>query len=359
MMKRKGGNEMKVIILGGSFNPPTIAHLQLMKDALDAIEADLGIFMPVQYSYIRQKLKKAGKKKDMALSNELRFAMLQELCKEDTRMTVDDYEMNQEQRCYNYETLLYLKEQYPDAEFYSLIGGDKLHIIPRWRNASKLLREFKVLVAKRNGEQPEDVIDSIPFLEELKDSFTIFSISDEMDLVSSSAFREKVKNGEEDAKNMVVEGVWKILEQNGKIVREGIDEFRGEYYFLSNFYPVDMEFEGIPYQNSEAAFQAQKCLTEEEKWQFVGLPSNKAKRLGRQVQLRPDWEEVKVGLMEQIVRAKFEQHPELMELLVATGDKPLIEGNTWNDRFWGMDLKTRQGENHLGKILMKIREENN
>lgn len=136
-----------------------------------------------------------------------------------------------------------------------------------------------------------------------------------------------------------------------------ITSFRGEYDFLSNFYEAPVVFEGLRYLNNEAAFQAQKCLTEEEKHKFTYLAAAKAKREGRRVKLRPDWELVKVGLMEEIVRAKFKQNPHLATGLISTGDRKLIEGNTWHDTFWGVDAATGEGENHLGKILMKIREE--
>ena len=79
--------------------------------------------------------------------------------------------------------------------------------------------------------------------------------------------------------------------------------------------------------------------------------------MGRRVKLRPDWEQVKVGLMEEIVRAKFTQNEDLKQRLLATGDKRLAEGNTWGDTFWGVDLRSGRGENHLGRILMRVRDE--
>ena len=136
-----------------------------------------------------------------------------------------------------------------------------------------------------------------------------------------------------------------------------INSFRDKYRFLSNFYQCPFEYKGLVYPNAEAAFQAQKCLTEEEKVLFTEYSASKAKRFGRQVQLRSDWQEVKLGLMEEIVRAKFRQNPETAKLLLSTGDRELIEGNTWHDVYWGVDIRTGEGENHLGKILMKIREE--
>ena len=136
-----------------------------------------------------------------------------------------------------------------------------------------------------------------------------------------------------------------------------ISEFRDEYFFLSNFYEAPVTYRGLQYGSNEAAFQAQKCMTEEETVQFTSLRPYDAKKRGRKVRLRPDWEEIKVEVMEEIVRAKFTQNADLRQMLLATGDAVLEEGNTWNDTFWGVHLKNGKGQNHLGKILMKVRDE--
>lgn len=136
-----------------------------------------------------------------------------------------------------------------------------------------------------------------------------------------------------------------------------ITSFRGTYGFLSNMYSVSVTWDGRTYQNSEAAFQSAKSLDPEERDAFCALNGPAAKRQGRRSTLRRDWEEVKVGIMEEVVRAKFTQHPDLARRLVETGDAELLEGNGWHDAFWGVDAKTLEGENHLGRILMKIRTE--
>ena len=152
--------------------------------------------------------------------------------------------------------------------------------------------------------------------------------------------------------------MWEILLREGRLNRNAdITSFRGAYDFLSNFYAAPVEYEGLVYQNAEAAFQAQKCLDRPEREGFCELPANRAKRLGRQVKLRGDWEEIKTELMLEIVRAKFTQNEELSARLLATGDRSLVEGNTWHDVFWGVDQRTGQGENHLGRILMQVRNE--
>ena len=136
-----------------------------------------------------------------------------------------------------------------------------------------------------------------------------------------------------------------------------IQRFRLEYDYLSNFYPAIVCVDGLEFLNSEAAYQAAKCAKAEDRLLFTELNSNDAKRLGRELPARADWEEIKVQEMEKILRAKFTQNPHLAQFLVETGDAELIEGNTWHDTFWGVDLKTGEGENHLGKILMALRKD--
>lgn len=138
-----------------------------------------------------------------------------------------------------------------------------------------------------------------------------------------------------------------------KIIRR----FRLEYDYLSNFYPACVQVDGLEYLSSEAAFQAAKCAKAEDRLLFTELNSNDSKRLGHNIPVRPDWENVRIGAMEKVVRAKFTQNPHLARFLVETGEAELVEGNSWHDTFWGVDLKTGEGENHLGKILMALRED--
>lgn len=134
-----------------------------------------------------------------------------------------------------------------------------------------------------------------------------------------------------------------------------IDSFDGKYAFLSNFYPAPVNFDGMLYPNNESAFQAQKCPAR--RAEFLNITPGQAKRLGRKVELRPDWESVKDDVMRAICICKFAQNPHLAGMLVATGDAELIEGNYWHDHYWGVCNGT--GQNKLGKILMDIRTELN
>ena len=79
-----------------------------------------------------------------------------------------------------------------------------------------------------------------------------------------------------------------------------------------------------------------------------------AKRIGRKVNLRADWEDVKCDIMKELLKKKFE-NAELAEKLLATGDMELVEGNNHGDRFWGM--VNGVGKNMLGKLLMEVRDD--
>lgn len=130
--------------------------------------------------------------------------------------------------------------------------------------------------------------------------------------------------------------------------------FKGKYSFLSNMYPalVTLTIRGkkLTFECSEAAFQAMKCP--EKARDFVGIDGCTAKRRGKQVPLRSDWDKIKISWMEKVVTAKFE-HKALAEMLIATGDIEIVEDNTWHDTFWGMC--NGRGRNEPGKILMKVR----
>lgn len=136
-----------------------------------------------------------------------------------------------------------------------------------------------------------------------------------------------------------------------------IDSFRGEYRFLSNFYVAKLYWEGYYWPTSEHAFQAAKSLDPDYRWAVRNLATpGRAKRYGRLANRRADWEDIKIDIMRKIVKAKFDQNPYLMHGLIATAPQELVEGNAWGDTFWG--VCNGVGENHLGKILMEIRDGN-
>ena len=141
-----------------------------------------------------------------------------------------------------------------------------------------------------------------------------------------------------------------------------INRFIGKYKDFSNFSPSLVRFENLTFPTVEHAYVAAKSLDKSFRRDIALMSTNQAvvaKKWGRTVKLRDDWEDVKLQVMEDLVYQKFSIYP-LQELLLDTGDQLLIEGNFWHDNYWGncycKKCKRIKGENHLGKILMKVRE---
>lgn len=131
-------------------------------------------------------------------------------------------------------------------------------------------------------------------------------------------------------------------------------QFRNEYYFLSNMYPCKITFilndKSYTFLSAESAYQA--CKSPVNADMFCNLNGYEAKKLGRKLPLRTDWDIVKFDIMKIILNIKF-QNPELLhKLLNIRGE--IVEENNWGDYFWGKCNGV--GQNNLGKILMSIRD---
>jgi N-glycosidase YbiA len=143
-----------------------------------------------------------------------------------------------------------------------------------------------------------------------------------------------------------------------------IDKFEGKYRFLSNFYPCEIYHKGITYPSVEHFYVASKVNDDQlingiyyTKADFKEMISKIdspaiAKKIGQKVKIRSDWNDIRLDIMKWAVTEKF-KNEELSDLLLSTDDKELIEGNYWNDTFWG--ICNGKGKNNLGKILMKVR----
>lgn len=133
-----------------------------------------------------------------------------------------------------------------------------------------------------------------------------------------------------------------------------INSFSGKYRFLSNFYPSPIAINGIVYPTVEHYFQAMKTtdIALRKEIAKASSPGN-AKRMGRKILLRKDWETLKITVMMEGLTAKFTTYPELQKKLIATAPQQLIEGNTWGDKYWGM--YNGRGQNMLGLMLILLR----
>lgn len=142
-----------------------------------------------------------------------------------------------------------------------------------------------------------------------------------------------------------------------------IDSFSGSMRFLSNFFPVDIEWDGLSFMSTEAAYQASKTTDQELRKKFIHLGPSEAKRLGNEIELRSDWNEVREAIMRELLEQKFARG-QFSQLLQMTAPRALVEGNHWHDTYWGVcngkckyGPHPAYGENYLGIALMEIRDD--
>lgn len=135
-----------------------------------------------------------------------------------------------------------------------------------------------------------------------------------------------------------------------------IISFTGPNFFLSNFYPCEVAFEGKVYKSSEHAYMASKTEDLNVREYIASQPTpGQAKKIGRSIPLRENWDNVRVYYMRTILKSKFSDQA-LYEKLLSTAPYELIEGNTWGDTFWGQ-CPIGKGQNMLGKLLMELRDD--
>lgn len=344
----------KIVVMGGSFNPPTLAHKIIMQSAVDCIDAQMGIFVPVSHAYLKRKLRKDGGR--ICFSEEDRMKMLNIMCADDKRLSASDMEYGSFM-VVTYDTLGKLQKRYPEAELYFLSGADKKKIIMDWAAKGDFLEKYHLIIVGRDGVDFErDFLEESELLDR-RESFVFLQQPEGIDHISSTAVRKRMNLGE-SLEGFVQTEVMEMLDGiSEKDFPEEIERFTEEYDFLSNICLSPFIWEGITWKTAENAFQASKFSSPDRRKEIALMSADKAKQRGNIISVSKEWEDEKVEIMESILRAKFSQNPDLEEKLIGTGDKILINGNNGKDLFWGIDRYSFCGENHLGKILMKIREE--
>ncbi|MBR3613194.1 MAG: DUF1768 domain-containing protein [Bacteroidaceae bacterium] len=341
-----------IVIMGGSFNPPTLAHYMLMSCAIDAVNAECGYFVPVSDAYLRRKMRHS--QPPVVLSAEQRIEMLQAMCLEE-RMKVSEKEIGTiEPR--TLLTLKSFKEEFPEHKLYFIMGDDKLELLSHLAEAGAFFEISNVILYSRNSEGIEEKLKRHEKLSAQVDSIVVLPQPEGAAGISSSLVRERMLLGE-SSRELLVPAVWEIFKElEPDDFPDTINAFKGECDFLNNRYGCSFVYEGIEYNNAEAAFQASKCGDEDARRVVSRLSADKAAVRGSSIIPYCGWEEKKLEIMTSILEEKFGQNPTLMKKLLDTGNRVLINGNNRHETYWGIDLYGWTGENNLGKILMTIRD---
>lgn len=205
-------NTENIVVLGGSFNPPTTAHQKIMEQAMKAANAKTGIFVPSSAAYVARKMSKAKADNQVYPENE-RAAMLILHTYADTTVSMAEY--GDDGRGHTYETLCKIQKDHPGSKIWFIIGDDKLDIIPRWHNHEALLRRFFFVVLTRSGADVTEKIENHPVLRSYSNHFTVCKSPDEISNISSTKCREMINRQE-----------WDKLEQLGYMNKNVIDYIR-------------------------------------------------------------------------------------------------------------------------------------
>jgi nicotinate-nucleotide adenylyltransferase len=176
-----------VLVYGGAFNPPTIAHIETAAYARKESGYDKVIFVPTKMTYIR-----SDQHKDYAFSDEERLAMLRKTAETRNWMQVSDYEINSEEQPRTLVTLRHLSENYDHCSL--LFGSDKLKELETgWMRADLIAKEYGIWCMSRNGDHCEAIIDNDPYLSGLKQYIHIIHLPEKYQDISSSKVRKLLK----------------------------------------------------------------------------------------------------------------------------------------------------------------------
>ena len=192
-------NKNSIAIFGGSFNPPTIAHINLAKQILDKMKnIEKIIFVPVSTKYNKQGL----------APDEDRLELLKTICQDHPNMEVSSLELNSPRQLYTIETLKIMQKQNPDKTIYFIVGTDNLKELETWHAANEILQQFKIIVLERDNDIMEKIISNSLFLQQYRESFIKLNFNKIK--LSSSYIRQKVQMGEE-IKELVPEKIYKDI----------------------------------------------------------------------------------------------------------------------------------------------------
>ena len=195
--------EKKIIaVFGGSFNPPTVAHIELAKQVLKNIKnLDKIIFVPVSTKY---------NKKGLA-PDEDRFNMLKEICNKEDNLEVSRVELDSERQLFTIETLQIIKESNPNSDIYFIIGSDNLKELPTWHNIEKILQEYKIVVLERDDDSISNIIRENKLLSCYKDSFITIKEINKINMSASNVRRNIAEN--KSIKGMVPKQIEKMVKK--------------------------------------------------------------------------------------------------------------------------------------------------
>jgi len=201
-----------IVVFGGSFNPPTVAHFATMQAAMEAVNAYKGIFIPTAAKNLRRKMSRAGYPEE-CFSQEDRTAMLMAMAREDPRFSMEDLEYRKPKMQSSYRVCEYIQKKYPGDRVYYLIGSDNVELFLSSFFVEDFLERFGYVVIRRSGDNVEEKLREHPVARMHMDKFTILTPETVIQNISSTRVRDCIRRTDrEGMRPMLHPEVYKIME---------------------------------------------------------------------------------------------------------------------------------------------------
>ena len=200
---------MKIAVLFGSFNPMTNAHLAAMKTAVDALQADKGLFVATNGRYLRRKAVKLDD--PFCLTEDERREIIEQTCADQPKLSFWGFEMGGINPA-RYKTLCKIQKQYPDAQLYEIQGADKVRSDSRVGSAADYLAHIRFAVFQRDGIDLDQVFAADPLLSRHRDSFILLPALPEA-AISSTAVRQRYY-ADEDCSHLIPKAAQDALDRH-------------------------------------------------------------------------------------------------------------------------------------------------
>lgn len=181
-----------IVVLGGSFNPPTKAHTTLLESTVEQLGAEFGIFVPASDNYVSRKINRHGGK-DKLYSEQTRLDMLNAICEAHPTLRVSTCEYGDDGRGHTYDTLCKIQKEYPGYKIIFVVGADKVHQLPRWHHSKEFFKNFDFAVTKRDDIDLEKIISCNDMLSNSKHIFHEVTIDESVAGISSTVARKLIK----------------------------------------------------------------------------------------------------------------------------------------------------------------------
>lgn len=200
----------KIVVFGGSFNPPLNSHFSLAESVLNEYDdVQKVIFVPVNSNYEKKGL----------IDNEHRYNMLKLVCDKNEFFDVSRIEIDNERQLYTIETMNLLQEEYKDKELLFIIGTDNLKQLHTWNRVNELLNKFKILILERDDDNIQEIINSSEFLKQYKTS--LVELKNHLKSNLSSTYVRRMLNDNKSIRYLVPDEVYYYIKNNNLFKNRG------------------------------------------------------------------------------------------------------------------------------------------